>query len=118
MNSIANNVPSLNRGTGIWFPLSSFMSQFAFALSIISLFVYLFLNKNVKITELFWHLLFMGTFIWNTECLTTSRECTVMGGLSMVYPVIYLVTFTYFNVQQAAQNETSEKRGGVLEPIT
>lgn len=100
---------------GISLPLSNFMSQFAFAVSLIAMFVYIFVNKNVKITEMFWHIMFMGTFIWNTECLSSDKKCSIMAGLSMIYPIIYLTTFTYFNVANSIQESSSEKRNGLLD---
>ena len=79
-------------------PFTTFMSQFAFAISAIAMFVYLVLNKNHKAKEVIWHILFIGTFIWNTECLSSNRECLWMAYLFVIYPVIYLVTFSYYNL--------------------
>lgn len=109
VNTVKANTPA------IAIPLTSFLSQFAFVISAVAIFVYTFVNRNVKITEMLWHLMFVGTFVWNTECLASDKKCEWMAGLSMIYPIIYLITFTYFNMSNAIAAGSSEKRDGVLD---
>lgn len=90
---------NISSGSSVFvLPFTTFMSQFAFAISVIAMFVYIALNKDQQAKEIIWHILFVSSFIWNTECLSSNRECLWMAYLSVIYPLIYLVTFTYYNI--------------------
>tara|TARA_Y100000389_G_scaffold101403_1_gene98180 strand:+ start:1804 stop:2004 length:201 start_codon:yes stop_codon:yes gene_type:complete len=37
-----------------------------------------------------------------------------MAALAMLYPVLYLITFTYFNLKNATEQGSSEKRYDII----
>lgn len=101
-------------GLGITLPFTTFISKFAFAISSISMIIYILVNRGIKVIELLWHIMFVSSFVWNTECLSSNKKCTFMAALAMLYPVLYLITFTYFNLENAISQGSSEKRYDVI----
>lgn len=99
-----------DRASLIVLPFTTFLSQFAFAVSAIALFVMLFVNRNIKLSELLWHVMYMGMFVMNTECLSSGKECPTIAALSIVYPVLYLTSLTYYNLVSSVESTSSERR--------
>lgn len=101
-------------GLGITLPFTTFISKFAFAISSMAMIIYILVNRGIRVIELMWHIMFVSSFVWNTECLSSNKKCTYMAALAMLYPVLYLVTFTYFNLEKAVRQGSSEKRYDVI----
>ncbi len=101
-------------GLGITLPFTTFISKFAFAISSISMIIYIFVNRGIRVMELMWHIMFVSSFVWNTECLSSNKKCSFMAALAMLYPVLYLITFTYFNLKNATEQGSSEKRYDII----